>query len=1023
LHFLSAWLAVAAAAAPAASQPARALGDTGGGYWQQRVRYEIRARLDEPTGVLAGTERVLYVNQSPDTLRQFYMHLYLNAFRPHSRWADRDSIEGRFRFNHLKDPDFGFNHVTDVTFDGTPEVAEYPYAPDSTIVHFALPRPLAPGDSMVVAMRWDARPSTVPRRQGRQGRRFDFAEWYPRVTAYDRYGWEPNPLQPAGEFYGEFGSFDVTLDLAADQVIGATGVPIEGDPGWEHAKADPTTVVDYQRHWYGDSLPGPIRGPGVGGDETVAGCRSMSVGPGRKCVRFYADHVHHFAMSLNPQYIYEQGRYHDVVVHVLYQPQDTATWGHGIAVHREEIALQWLDELFGTFAYPQITNVHRIEGGGTEFPMMVMNGGDSQGLILHESGHNYLMAILANNEWKEGYLDEGFTSFQTSWYWETHRPGYDDYHPQEAFILGLDLDGWSQPVSTPGHMFRDFNTYNVMTYTKGELFYDELRYIVGADTMHEILEEYYRRWKLKHVDERALLETAEDVSRTDLKPLFAQWLHTTDLYDYALGWVHRRHLADGSWETSVQIQRKADGVLPVEVGEASAANRGVVIYGRVDGRAAMDTLTFHTKQRPGTLMLDPRVMTHDWNFTNNYEHHLFSTAGRSFRFDDYVSDAAARDHVIESIAPSVWYNDAGGVTVGVRERSNYLGRFNESTAWLQYGVAGWDSARKAPADKRIGFALSLANPTWLRRAQHGQAFDAWYREGTAGARITLTHDHPVAWFRRDDFRTAWTLQWVATPTIGYLDPTRWQDAGTAELTRAYDWDLPDGPTKTRIRMAFTGGVAYTQPGTGVQLANRYDVEPFGRATASAAFRRAMGGLDVGVRFFAGGYVAQNAPLRQRAIPIAGADPYQTLGNPFVRSAGALFVRPNVYYHSPGNGDLRGYAGNLGGRWIGAMTLEVAKPLFEASPRSRGPVRAFSLVAFGDGAVVDSMAVPGAVRSAAAALYDAGAGLRVGLRVGAITFPLRIELPLLVSRPAYAQDTHPGNDVFGFRWLFSVEPSF
>jgi len=97
---------------------------------------------------------------------------------------------------------------------------DYPYAPDSTIAHWRLPRPLAPGDSLVLSVNWTRDRSTLPRRQGRQGRRFDFAQWYPKVVVYDKYGWEDHPLYPGGEFYGEFASYDVMLDLAADQVVG-----------------------------------------------------------------------------------------------------------------------------------------------------------------------------------------------------------------------------------------------------------------------------------------------------------------------------------------------------------------------------------------------------------------------------------------------------------------------------------------------------------------------------------------------------------------------------------------------------------------------------------------------------------------------------------------------------------------------------------------------------------------------------------------------------------------------------------
>src|SRR3989442_12194463 len=99
-----------------------------------------------------------------------------------------------------------------------------------------LPRPLAPGDSLTVELAWQARPSTLPRRQGRQGRRFDFAQWYPKVVVYDRYGWEAHPLYPAGGFYGRIATYDVTLDLPADQGIGATGIAACGDPGWGDAR-------------------------------------------------------------------------------------------------------------------------------------------------------------------------------------------------------------------------------------------------------------------------------------------------------------------------------------------------------------------------------------------------------------------------------------------------------------------------------------------------------------------------------------------------------------------------------------------------------------------------------------------------------------------------------------------------------------------------------------------------------------------------------------------------------------------
>ncbi|HEY0969484.1 MAG TPA: hypothetical protein VGE02_00765, partial [Gemmatimonadales bacterium] len=210
-------------------------GDTTG-YWQQRANYTIVATLDEGAEALRARATLVYVNNSPDTLVEFYVHQHLNAFRPNSAWSEVDEREGRVRFQRLPGRAQAYERFTATpTFDGVPVAPDYPGAPDSTVAHFRLPRPLPPGDTLRVEFEWEARPSLLPRRQGRRGRSYDFAQWYPKVAVYDRDGWQPNALRPAGEFYGEFGDFDVTLFLRPDQVIGTTGVVTEGDPGWEKA--------------------------------------------------------------------------------------------------------------------------------------------------------------------------------------------------------------------------------------------------------------------------------------------------------------------------------------------------------------------------------------------------------------------------------------------------------------------------------------------------------------------------------------------------------------------------------------------------------------------------------------------------------------------------------------------------------------------------------------------------------------------------------------------------------------------
>src|SRR3989454_6017926 len=138
-------------------------------YWQQQVAYVISAALDEPSGVLTGHVRIGYVNRSPDTLHDCFVHQYLNAFRPGSRWAAADLAEGRVRFQHLADPDYAFERITRATVMGRAIAPDYPYAPDSTVAHWTLPRPLAPGDSMMVEIEWRGRRSPPPRRPGGGG--------------------------------------------------------------------------------------------------------------------------------------------------------------------------------------------------------------------------------------------------------------------------------------------------------------------------------------------------------------------------------------------------------------------------------------------------------------------------------------------------------------------------------------------------------------------------------------------------------------------------------------------------------------------------------------------------------------------------------------------------------------------------------------------------------------------------------------------------------------------------------------
>jgi hypothetical protein len=563
---------------------------------RQGVDYRIEAVLDETTHVLRGRARLRYTNHAPQPLDTLWFHQHLNAFRPNSAWAQRELGAGQRRFQDLGADQHAFERLREVRVDGVAVQPVYPGAPDSTVVAIPLPHRLEPGATTEVRLDWDARLSTTPRRQGRAGRHYDWAHWYPRIAVRDSTGWQVQQLLPQGEFFGEFASYDVTLDLADDQVVGSTGVVVEGTPGY--------TVTEFERTFYAPRAAEPL---GL----------LAAPEPGRRRVRWRAEDVIHFAWSANPRFVHEgverfslddAGERTDLPsIHVLYV-QGSTTWPGAAARHTFE-ALRFVQRMFGPYPWPQLTNVQRLERGGTEFPMLMMNGSASEGLIVHETVHQVLHGILANNEWAEGWLDEGFTSFMDSWYSEqAGRPVA--WGRQMDDLARFERSQPTQPVATPGAEFWSFRAYQVMTYNKPAIVLYMLRELVGEETMRGILREYYRRHQLQHVTETDFRRVVNDVSERDLDWFFDQWLHTTATLDYRIDEATTRRQRDGRWRTTVVVTRHGGAWMPVtlEVG----AERLVL-----ESRDAVQRVEVVTRERPGRVELDPDRVIYEIDRSRN----------------------------------------------------------------------------------------------------------------------------------------------------------------------------------------------------------------------------------------------------------------------------------------------------------------------------------------------------------------------------------------------------------------------
>jgi hypothetical protein len=998
-------------------------GDTTG-YWQQRVHYQVVATLDEAQSKLRSTARLTYVNNSPDTLREMFFHQYLNAFRPGSKWSASDARENRVRFQNLGENDIGYERLTQAPIvGGTPILVDYPGAPDSTVMHFRLPRPLAPHDSIVIQFAWDARPSTVTRRQGRRGRTYDFAQWFPKVAVYDRGGWEPNPLVPAGELYGEYGTYDVTMIVRDDQVLASTGVPVSGDPGW--ARVSRTGAPYLAARAYGDPGPAP----------------AATIPNGYRAVRFLAKDVHHFAWSASPDYRYEGGTYvrsvarthfqtwDTVGVHVLYKPADDTTWGGGRALERTIFAAKWLESIWGPYAYPQITNVHRLDPGGTEFPMMVMNGSASQGLILHEFGHVFSYGILGNNEWRSGWMDEGLTDYQTDWAQKLSPQDRDKivspprlaegYRVNAANIPGadstylgetrLEILGRAQPIGIPAYDFSEFGIYNEMIYNRAKLMYGQLRDVMGDSLFRAFLHDYYSRWALKHVDERAMRASAERVSGHAFGWFFDQWVHGTGLMDYQVG-SYRINTDGQRFETIVNVGRRGELRHAMPVGVLTATGWTIA---RADPLLDDQQVHVITPDKPIRVELDPYHTTFDWDWRNNRPvTYLISVPQPRVTYNWPWLNQTDRYNTIVALAPAAWYSNPNGAIIGIRAKTNYLSMVDVHDG----GVAFATRNATGPNSQKASF---------LTRAQLWARAENLYLPGTSrplmgigGAFSYLDGLLKIDLFRKWDlspfiFTPSSTINvetygTVATPTSSFLLPEQWDDISVAEAGGKlfYRTPLQGDSEYVAVRANLAGGAAVRSS----TVAERGYV----RAEASAAIVRNLAGTgsQLHVRLYGG--VAPNAPM-QRAIFASSADPFETFKNDLFRARGALLKQSGVNYLPLGGAGLRGFAINTPLDGVVAANGEVVQRL--ASTKGAWGRATFSASAFADvaGASADRFTpLPDSF------LSDAGVGLIARGRFYDRDFSVRLDAPIFVNHASLAGGRGlGGNGSIAPRWTFTV----
>lgn len=487
-------------------------------YWQQHVDYTMDVDMDVDNFQYTGTQKLVYTNNSPDVLSRVYYHLYFNAFQPGSEMdirlqniqdPDRRMIteDKKSRISSLSESEIGYLHIVSLTQDGQ----KVSYNEEGTVLVVDLAQPIPSGGKTTFEMSFKGQVPVQIRRSGRinnDGVALSMSQWYPKLAEYDFEGWHADPYI-AREFHGVWGDFDVKLTLNKDYIVGGTGYlqnPQEIGHGYEAAG----TTVKKQK---GKTLTWHFKAP----------------------------MVHDFMWAADPEYIHDTLKMDNgPMLHFLYKndPKYQDTWK---AVQpMTEKAMNFFSRNIGEYPYEQYSVIQGGDGGMEYAMATLITGGDRPGSVvgtmIHELAHSWFQHVLATNEAKHEWMDEGFTSFISALCSNEIR-GQNKENPFEnsyKSYYNLALSGKEQPQSTHADRY-DLNfAYGIAAYSKGAVFLAQLGYIIGQDKLMETLRKYYADFKFKHPVPNDLKRTAEKVSGMELDWYLTDWTQTTNTIDYGI---------------------------------------------------------------------------------------------------------------------------------------------------------------------------------------------------------------------------------------------------------------------------------------------------------------------------------------------------------------------------------------------------------------------------------------------------------------------------------------------------------
>ena len=538
-------------------------GAPGPDYWQQRVDYIIRAALDTVAQRVTGEERITYTNNSPDTLRYLWIQLDQNLFRSNSRGShlfDRNSrfgtrgADGGVTLTRVAQP-----ALSPARGRAGATAVPLKYQVNGTLMKVHLARPLPPRGRQVLDIAWSFPFGTNSNRMGIElidgSYVYEVAQWYPRLAVYDDVrGWNTEQYLGQGEFYLEYGSFDVSLTVPANMLVAATGTL--RNPGQvltasqrarlARARSSDSTVVI---RGIGEISEPDSRPPSASGTHTW---------------RFTADSVRDFAWAAARHFVWDAARANGgkTLAMSFYPPSAEPIWNQSTQYVR--FAVDNYSSWY-RYPYPVAINVNGIEGG-MEYPMIVFchNRTDAAALFSvtdHEIGHTWFPMIVGNNERLYAWMDEGHNTFMNRYNWEKKYPGAYNRRGDPGLYIPLALSGKEEPIMTPADRIN--GSLSGTAYTKPGLGLILLRdHIIGPERFDPAFKHYIQRWAYKHPTPADFFRSIEDGVGEDLSWFWRSWFYTTEVLDQAVDSVASD---SGSIASRIYLRNAAAMPMPVEL--------------------------------------------------------------------------------------------------------------------------------------------------------------------------------------------------------------------------------------------------------------------------------------------------------------------------------------------------------------------------------------------------------------------------------------------------------------------------